>query len=72
MLVTLELAVGREIRILVVEVNDIADRDEGFAIVAEVIEEAAAIAVLAHDGPAERVLHETFLENLFRNRPDFF
>ena len=50
----LELVEGREVGVLVVEVDDEADRHQ---VVAEVVEERAAAGAVV-ERPAERVLHE--------------
>jgi hypothetical protein len=64
---TLELLEGRQIGVLVVEVDDEADRNH---VVLEVIEERAA-AGLEIERPAEGVLHEARLVVLRRDLPQF-
>ena len=64
----LEFLERRQIRILVVEVDDKADRDQ---IVVEVIDERAAAGGIA-ERPAERVLHEAAPMLVRRDLPELF
>ena len=72
MLVTLELLIRSKIRIFVIQVDNIANRDKRLAIIPEVVEESAAIAILAHHRPAEGMLDKPLREILFGHGPDLF
>src|SRR5208283_5917595 len=64
----LELVEGRQRRIVVVQMNDEADRNE---VLVEVIEEGAT-AGLAVERPAEGVLHAACVMLLLRDAPQLF
>ena len=66
-LVALELLERRQVRVLVIQPDDVTDRDQ---IVLEVVDEAAAVGGVVHR-PAGRVYHQAGLVVLGRHLPQF-